>query len=752
MTAAALMSQRPSRGHAPSAGSTRSVWITVTALVTLMVIADAWFDPKARTTGGVSWLVPQLLIALEATFVIYASVRLIRAFPVGRGQPLWHLGPYCVLLLAHVVTVLFVELNVAPVFGDLRRTSWSLAATKWDVLVNFVIWTIAGIAIESVRRYRQSRAAAIALQAEYAELAQQRAEAELRALKAELNPQFVDAALQSVSALIPGDTAAAERALADLGDVLREAVSHAGPQQVTLDEELAALPPFIELQRARFGGTLDTTWDVAENARDAYVPHMVLQVLIDSALRHGMARAERPAVRLSVERTLDDELRIEVSARATLPSEALKADGDSALQQLQSRLIHLNGRAVSLDLNTSTERGAVARLTLPYRDDDAPVAETLDASGAEKPVRRGRLRRLASPVLLAAYFGVLAFLTVRMELGLRFASGAPQPLEGALLRGVLGAALHTVLIYFAIKLARENRSWRVHAAAALAFGVAGLAVRYIPALLIGAPYGMPSLKDACLSSGKNWLFSYIIWSALAHAVVYAKRFWSSEADALGMRAQFARAARDRAEAELRALKMELNPHFIGNAIATVASLARSEPTAAQRVLAELRNLLRSAVARVDVQEVTLQDEIRGVEPFLSIERARFGDRVRVRWDIEPEAMAARVPHMILQPLIENAVKHGLAPRQASGNIVIRARHVGERLELSVQDDGVGVRATNGGRSREGIGLSNARARLARLYGDAGALDLLSAPGSGTTVRIVLPWREDTVPLTAGPAS
>ena len=151
----------------------------------------------------------------------------------------------------------------------------------------------------------------------------------------------------------------------------------------------------------------------------------------------------------------------------------------------------------------------------------------------------------------------------------------------------------------------------------------------------------------------------------------------------------------------------------------------------------------STVATLDVQEVTLGEEIRGLAPFLTVERARFGDRLAINWDVDAEAMDAHVPHMILQPLVENAIKHGLSARSGPGRVTVSGRRRGEQLELAVRDNGVGLAAHGNGAAhsgRGGIGLANTRARLAELYGPAATLGLAAVEGGGAEARIALPWR------------
>jgi LytS/YehU family sensor histidine kinase len=235
--------------------------------------------------------------------------------------------------------------------------------------------------------------------------------------------------------------------------------------------------------------------------------------------------------------------------------------------------------------------------------------------------------------------------------------------------------------------------------------------------------------------------SYGLLAGLAHAAEYWRRYRRTEAAGLRLRAELSEAGRRRAEAELRALKAELSPHFLGSALQDVSRLMRTDPAAADRVLAQLGDLLRSALARAATQEVTLREELEGLEPFLAIEQARLGDQLVVTREVDDAALDARVPHMILQPLVENAVKHGLAPRRGPGRIELAAHLTRGRLELSVRDNGVGPDAaaqSRGTALRRGVGLSNVRARLVELYGGDASLELRAAPGGGAIARLSLP--------------
>jgi two-component system, LytTR family, sensor kinase len=194
-----------------------------------------------------------------------------------------------------------------------------------------------------------------------------------------------------------------------------------------------------------------------------------------------------------------------------------------------------------------------------------------------------------------------------------------------------------------------------------------------------------------------------------------------------------------ATARLGALKAQLQPHFLFNTLNAIVVLVRQQKgQQAEETLARFSDLLRAVLADMDAQEVTLARELEYLRLYLSIEQLRFSDRLRVDIDVDAELLDAAVPHMALQPLVENAIRHGVSRRSTSGVIVIRATRRGESLVLEVQDDGPGF-SERGAPGGMGLGLNNTRARLKQLYGDRADLETGNAAEGGARVTLVLPY-------------
>lgn len=231
-----------------------------------------------------------------------------------------------------------------------------------------------------------------------------------------------------------------------------------------------------------------------------------------------------------------------------------------------------------------------------------------------------------------------------------------------------------------------------------------------------------------------------------HGWHYYQRYRERERRATELEGQLARA-------QLQALRMQLNPHFLFNALNTVAALIHEQPEIADRTVTRLSELLRHSLDRGDDQEIPLGQELDFLDRYLEIEQTRFGDRLRVDVEVPDPLKEALVPALVLQPIVENAIRHGIEERETGGRIAIRATANGGQLELSVADNGPGLATGETAFKREGIGLSNTRSRLRHLYGECQGLELRPAAGGGLDVRVNLPLRtaRDPVPQPQHPA-
>ena len=223
---------------------------------------------------------------------------------------------------------------------------------------------------------------------------------------------------------------------------------------------------------------------------------------------------------------------------------------------------------------------------------------------------------------------------------------------------------------------------------------------------------------------------------------YFKHRYRAE-EALHLQLRGAQLQSDLARAELAALRSQLHPHFLFNSFNALATLVRQKKNdEAVEIIAQLSALLRLAIDRTGLQQIPLQQEIDFIRRYLEIERVRFGDKLRVDLALDPASLDVLVPNIVLQPLVENAIKHGISLRTSPGTVRLMTTRQGDRLHVEIADDGPDSPsdATRVVPKKPGIGLANTRAQLDKLYGTDYRLEIVKQPAGGTVVMLELPWR------------
>jgi sensor histidine kinase YesM len=229
------------------------------------------------------------------------------------------------------------------------------------------------------------------------------------------------------------------------------------------------------------------------------------------------------------------------------------------------------------------------------------------------------------------------------------------------------------------------------------------------------------------------LLIYWLIVLMSHAASYYRRYREGELRASRLETQLA-------QSQLQALKMQLHPHFLFNTLHSISALVHHNPDLADKMITRLGDFLRLTLENSGAQEVTLQRELEFLKCYLEIERVRFYDRLTTSIDIDPRALDCRVPNLILQPIVENAIRHGIAPWSHAGRIEIRAERAGGMLRMQVKDSGPGLaaRAATSNLRKGGLGLANTRARLDQLYGAAHRFELTNDPKGGLVVTLEIP--------------
>jgi two-component system LytT family sensor kinase len=312
------------------------------------------------------------------------------------------------------------------------------------------------------------------------------------------------------------------------------------------------------------------------------------------------------------------------------------------------------------------------------------------------------------------------------------------------MRVVLSAALTLVILWLGTRFPIEKRVWvrriSLHVLFSLCFGVVRTGLEAVVFSHLSAGWGpgfewaqsvSNAFKVLMIFAFHQAFIAYWFVLVIHTAVRYHEKSLRLELNASELRAQVT-------QAQLGALKMQLQPHFLFNTLNAIMGMVRvGQVEQAECALSRFSDLLRAVLDDMDTQEVTLERELTYVQLYLSIEQMRFADRLTVRIEADPDVLDAAVPHMALQPVVENAVRHGIGCRVGGGSIEVRVTRVGSRLHITVQDQGSGARARSP--AGRGLGLSNLRARLKQLHGGDGELRI-ECSENGAVVEVVVPYR------------
>lgn len=263
--------------------------------------------------------------------------------------------------------------------------------------------------------------------------------------------------------------------------------------------------------------------------------------------------------------------------------------------------------------------------------------------------------------------------------------------------------------------------------------------------VVDAITGAPDVAASAVARTLTYFTVFLVMVALLHAVHYYRAERAREVREASL-------ARGLAEARLAALRTQLQPHFVFNVLNAVTTLLHADPMAADRMLTRFAALLR-VILHEETEEHALAREIDLLARYVELMQLRFGDRIVVEWDVADAARDARVPFLVLQPLVENAYEHGLGGREAGGRVRIGAARVGDTLQLSVEDDGSGINVEprpivghGHAEAGRGIGLRNTRDRLAQLYGARASLALEQMNDGGTRAVVTLPFVSHAPPI------
>jgi LytS/YehU family sensor histidine kinase len=653
-------------------------------------------------------------------------------------------------------------------------------------------WMLIYFGVHAAWNYRQAEVNRWKLQA--------RAEtARLEALKLQLNPHFFFNSLASVRSLISEAPTRAKKMIARLARLLRKTLRTSEEETVSLKEELATTETYLQLEQVRFEDRLSWQIDADEESLGLPVPHMLVQTLVENAVKHGVAQRQGGGV-IRIQATVaemdgDEPVSDERESRGEKPPFCIRVTNPGKLDEASSagrgsgtglknareRLRLLFGETASLTLEQSGPETVTTTVQLPR-----PLGDSGNDRSEARPDRKSALPKADAPRDVSRSSGVS-----RDEGGASFPGSAPDrpstPLKRDVSNGgsdavgdrsgthlLIGRSSYWIcqvlgwgtLIVGMVVISElgESPNWTELLELALRTGAfVGGAIglthafriyakwqnwtvlpprRLLPragaaAMLMGSSYVLITspialeLADLPAEWGP-WLwavlgqmappaFGFTIFMGLWVAIYFGLHaVWNrrqAEIDRWKLQA--------RAEtARLEALRLQLNPHFFFNSLASIRSLISEAPGRARKMVGRLARLLRRTLQASDKKTVPLRDELSTTGTYLELEKVRFEDRLDWTIDAGEAALQRQVPYMLVQTLVENAVKHGIGQRRAGGTIRVEASVEDDESPLRLQVANPGELGEESGAERgSGTGLENARERLRLLFGEEAALTL-----------------------------
>lgn len=364
----------------------------------------------------------------------------------------------------------------------------------------------------------------------------------------------------------------------------------------------------------------------------------------------------------------------------------------------------------------------------------------------ERTVARGRVwQRLL--IRFALIFGIWSFIALIFTLQSYFTSyRSERPvdlLDSAYLQftwSYIWALATPLVLWAASRLPIERNNWRrsslLHVPISIVLSGLVTALGYV-VLHLGKTIDFERLVRFVIANFSEGIGIYMLVTLISYSLSYYRRFREGQLRTLQLEAQLS-------QAQLQALKMQLHPHFLFNTLHSISALLNKDAEAARKMITRLGDFLRLTLENSGSQEVTLREEMEFLRCYLEIERIRFRDRLVTRIDVSEQALGAKVPNLLLQPIVENAIRHGIAPRSTPGLVEIEAKQRNGALRIQVRDNGPGLPAhrTTDNLFKRGLGLANTETRLERLYGGAHVFDLSNDPNGGLVVTMEIPFQKD----------
>lgn len=608
----------------------------------------------------------------------------------------------------------------------------------WRMMLYFAILSV-WYAVDFHRRSRAAEAKALQLETELKH-------AKLEGLKNQLSPDLLFETLQDVAAMILKDVERADRLIARLGSFLRSCLESAGKPVVPVSQEISLLVAYGEIQKIRLENELDMQIELDPEINDLIIPNLFLFQLVESLiLKSSVPSKNSIVIRLTRK---NDLLQIQVVREAHVSSQMDRAGAERCWKETQLRIDRLYGSIGKMGTILEPNGRIVLNMEIPVEEEPGIEmhAKSMDRQGLSLDEYRRSIepehslanrwfyQRGIRPAFIFAIWTLLAVYFQAREFHNAKIAIMWKQLFLSFLPWYIWAFATPVVLLLHRRYPLNHSSWvrniPIHLGACLA-------IWFVVTLGNTTIWAFLESVNFYTMLGQSLLYSRIAINSLVYSTVVAVAIAAAyygkyrQGELRGSKLQI-----KIMEAQLQAIQMQLQPHFLFNTLNSISELMHENVQAAEQMLKRLEDFLRLTLRNDARQELTLREEMEFLRGYLEIQQMRFQDRLKVEMRIDDGVLEHLVPSLLCQPIIENAIRHGISPLLKEGRIEIIAERENGMLRLQIKDNGPGLPPA--GHWKEGFGLSNTRAMLLQLYGERHEFRLQNSSEGGLIVTFKIP--------------
>lgn len=724
--------------------SLKNQWVVVFGIATLLALAFSvqYYVAHDRAAGNFKWA--EEIYRDLANWYLWAAV-----FPFiqNLGKKFrYDSGTRFKSFLIHLIVGTVIAFLHASLF--ILLSDWVLSPDHtWNVykkafannFLSMFLWRIVLYhAILSVCIALDLHRNALETEIQSAQIEAGIMQAQIESLKMQIDPDFVFKSLDQLTDLMHREIDEADNMVARLGDYLRVTLENSGNSEVSLSEEIDFLKCYLEIENIMTRNRIDIQFDIDPDTMYCDVPSLILQAPVENAIR-SVTNEDLRTLKIRARKT-DSKLILTIID----PQNLIQQDSKGPrVRQLIERLNTLYETRIQMR-NFIDPEGDKTQIEIPLILEKRNLSEVMSTDSQSidvQPLHESNSSPIRKWVVVLGVFTGLAVYFLLSRVMVLISKGLTVDWPSQLLDTsgwFIWALITPIILKLSARYPLNRKHFLKHFT--IHFFGCGLAWFFATIAMIcvrwGANVGQISFSQLFFAGLVRSPFSFDILCygtimAVESSVRYYRRVEKNKIRSAKLSSQLGRA-------RLQALKMQLHPHFLFNALNSLSELMQEDPAAAEHMIENLEKFLQLTMKSNHVLEIPFEEELEFLKCYLAIEHVRFQNRLNIKMEIEPQILKVPVPNLVLQPLVENAIRHGIAPRKTAGQIEIKASRKNGMLMVSIQDNGPGLNRSQRRVFQGGLGLSNTRERLSQLYGKDHRFEMINAPEGGLLVTLEIP--------------